>query len=79
MFCLYRFLYFFNFIKILFTSSINLFPGIASLIVNFWVLSFKAFKASTCFFFLFFSCFYLFFKCFTEWKICKRRLFYNST
>ena len=52
MFCLYRFLYFFNFIKILFTSSINLFPGIASLIVNFWVLGFKAFKASTCFFFL---------------------------
>ena len=52
MFCLYRFLYFFNFIKILFTSSLNLFPGIASLIINFWVLGFKTFKASTCFFFL---------------------------
>ena len=31
-------------------SSVNVFSRIASLIVNFWVLGFKNFKTSNCFF-----------------------------
>ena len=41
-------------------SSVNVFSGIASLIVSFWVLGFKTSKASTCFFLVF----QLFFFCF---------------
>ena len=42
-------------------SSLNVFSGITSFIVNFWVLGFKTSNASTCFFFLWSSIVFIYF------------------
>ena len=49
-FSVYGFFYFFNLLSSFLASSVNVFSGIASLIVNFLVLGIKTSKASTCFF-----------------------------